>query len=160
MALKFFIVPIQNLEPAEAEVNSFLASHGVLAVDRQWVDQGPESFWSLCVAYVQAGSGTSQKGRQRSRVDYREWLNEEDFILYAKARDLRKDIATSEGVPLYNVFNNNQLAQMIEQKARTKSDLESVVGVGDARIEKYGERFLGFLAEQWGPADETGGKSV
>jgi superfamily II DNA helicase RecQ len=160
MAVKFFIVPIHDLEAAEAEVNAFLNSHTVLGVERHFVDRGGESFWSLCADYVESGGRGSQQGRQRSRVDYRERLSEEDFVLYAKLRDLRKEIAQAEGVPLYNVFNNNQLATMVEKKARTKADLESIAGVGDARVDKYGKQFLDFLAKQRGRADETDKPSV
>ena len=159
MPIKFFVVPIQDMEAAETELNAFLGSHTVLSIERRWVDQGPASFWSLCVDYLEAGSRSSQT-RRRDRVDYREKLSKEDFVLYAKLRDLRKEIAQATGVPLYNVFNNNQLATMIEQKARTTADLESIVGVGDKRVEKHGQRFLDFLAEQWGVADETGEQSV
>lgn len=40
MPFRFFTVPIQNIAEAEAELNTFLGSYKVLAVDRQWVDQG------------------------------------------------------------------------------------------------------------------------
>ena len=32
----------------------FLRSHRVLAVDRRWVEQGSESFWSFCVDYLES----------------------------------------------------------------------------------------------------------
>ncbi len=40
MAFKFFVVPIQNSEVAESELNGFLRKHTVLSLDRRWVDQG------------------------------------------------------------------------------------------------------------------------
>ena len=160
MPIKFFVIPIQDLEAAESESNAFLGSHTVVRVERNWVDQGPASFWSLCVDYLEAGSRGSQQARRRDRVDYREKLSEEDFILYSKLRDLRKEIAQAEGVPLYNVFNNNQLATMIEKKARSKAELESIAGAGDARVEKYGQQFLDFMAKQWGAVDEAGEQPV
>lgn len=160
MPIKFFLVPILDMETAETELNAFLGSHTVVAIERRWVDQGPASFWSLSVDYLETGSRTTQPGRRRNRVDYRERLNDEDFVMYAKLRDLRKEIAQAEGVPLYNVFNNNQLATMVEKKARTKEDLESIAGVGDARVEKYGPQFLDFLAREWGTTGETDEQSV
>ena len=47
------------------------------------------------------------------------------------------------------VFTNEQLAQMVQGRATTRSDLEKIDGVGDARIEKYGPRFLELLNRQW-----------
>ncbi|HEV3255716.1 MAG TPA: hypothetical protein VG013_02430 [Gemmataceae bacterium] len=65
MAFRFFTIPIQNAEPAEAELNGFLRSHKVLSIDRRWVEQGPTSFWTFCVDYVDvqaAGSGGDRGG--------------------------------------------------------------------------------------------------
>ena len=49
MAFRFFTVPIQNAEQAEAELNGFLRSHKVLSIDRRWVEQGSTSFWTFGV---------------------------------------------------------------------------------------------------------------
>ena len=38
--------------------------------------------------------------------------------------------------------------------------MEAIAGVGDARIEKYGPRFLDFLMQQWAVTNEADGKSV
>ena len=38
MAQRFFLVPVQSSESAEAELNAFLSSHKVLTIDRRWVD--------------------------------------------------------------------------------------------------------------------------
>jgi len=59
MPLKFFIVPVLDAAPAEAEINAFLARHRVVAIDRRWVDQGSSSLWAICVDYFAAGSGGS-----------------------------------------------------------------------------------------------------
>ena len=50
MPYKSFMIPIGYGDWAERELNSFLRSHRVLAVDRQWVDQGENSFWALWVS--------------------------------------------------------------------------------------------------------------
>ena len=160
MPYKFFIVPIQDGGQAEAALNAFLRSHTVLSVARHWVDQGPTSFWSFCVDYVESastGGSPPRGGRQRERVDYRAKLGEERFQLYLKLSDLRKELAQADGVPLYNVFNNEQMSQMIERQARTKADLEAIAGVGDARIEKYGPRFVELLNKLWSAKGETDG---
>jgi len=47
MAFKFFQIPVRNTSAVDAELNRFLGSHRILAVDRRWVDIGQDSFWSL-----------------------------------------------------------------------------------------------------------------
>ena len=70
MAFKFFTVPIQNSQETEAELNAFVRSHKILSVDRRWVDQGPVSFWSFCVDYLDAATGASDSRRKdRGKVD-------------------------------------------------------------------------------------------
>jgi hypothetical protein len=38
---------------------------------------------------------------------------------------------------------------MVQICATTKAALEQISGVGDARIEKFGARFIEFLGRQW-----------
>ena len=69
--------------------------------------------------------------------------------MYAKLREVRKQIAQAQAVPVYTIFTNDQLAQMVQARVTTKASLEQVVGVGEARIEKYGGRVLEFLQRQY-----------
>ncbi len=162
MAFKFFTVPIQSSAAVEAELNGFLSNHKVLSVDRRWVDQGATSFWSFCVDYLDApaGGSTGRASRERNKVDYREVLSPEDFAVFAKLRDFRKEIAQTEAVPVYTIFTNEQLAEMVRRQARTRAALESIEGLGEARIEKYGPRVLEFLQQQWSDKSEASGESV
>jgi superfamily II DNA helicase RecQ len=135
MAYRFFVVPIRNPEPGQGEINAFLRSHRVLAVERRWVEQGENSGWSFCVDYLEsAGSSpTSSKDHgSRMKVDHREPLSPEDFAVFARLRELRKEIAQSEAVPIYMVFTNQQLAQMVQARATTKAAREQIAGMGDA----------------------------
>ena len=45
MQLKLFILPVKNLDAAEAEMNAFLPSHRVLTVKKEFVSDGENSFW-------------------------------------------------------------------------------------------------------------------
>jgi superfamily II DNA helicase RecQ len=157
MAYRVFVVPVRDEGSATTELNGFLRSRRVLSVDRRWVEQGSESFWSFCVDYLESGGGAGggaspgRNGTNRGKVDYREVLKPEDFAVFARLRQARKEIAQAEAVPVYTIFTNEQLAQMVQSRATTKAALEKIAGVGDARIEKYGARMLELLRTQWGP---------
>jgi hypothetical protein len=45
MQLKLFILPVKNMDAAEAEMNAFLRSHRVLTVKKELVADGENSFW-------------------------------------------------------------------------------------------------------------------
>jgi hypothetical protein len=73
MALRFFVVPVHDLGIFEQELNGFLASHKVVSIDRQLIDQGINSFWAICVDYLSHASGETNRNSNlsRKRVDYK-----------------------------------------------------------------------------------------
>jgi superfamily II DNA helicase RecQ len=145
MQLRFFTVPLLGGESVIDELNRFLASHRILAVDRQLGQDGSTSVWAICVSYEPAG-GEGAPPPRRGKVDYKEVLSEADFAVYAELRTLRKEIAERAGVPPYALFTNEQIAEMVTRRASTLSDLREIPGIGAARIDKYGQPFLDALA--------------
>lgn len=61
MQLKLFVLPVKNLGDAEAEMNAFLRSRRVLAVKKEFVPDGENSFWTFCVALQTDDSGSRIK---------------------------------------------------------------------------------------------------
>jgi len=47
MQLKLFVLPIKSLATAEAEMNAFLRGHRVLAVKKEFVPDGENSFFAF-----------------------------------------------------------------------------------------------------------------
>jgi len=144
--LRFFAIPVLGGEEAAEELNRFLAGHRILAVDRQLARDGGNSVWAVCVSYEPQGESRPRLSK-RGKVDYRDILSEADFIVYARLRSLRKEIADAEGVPLYALFTNEQMAEMVTRRVSSVSELREIAGVGEARVEKYGDRFLEALAQ-------------
>ena len=143
MQLKVFLLPVKNLTAAESEMNAFLRGHRVLAVKKEFVADGENSFWTFCVEYLESTpAGMIAPGGKLPKVDYKELLKPEEFEVFSRLRDWRKGVAEKEGVPVYVVFTNEQLAEMVKKKAGTKAALKENDGVGEARIEKYGDAVL------------------
>src|ERR1700678_3007827 len=113
MQIRMFTV--RALDPDDGaieDLNSFLRSHRIAAVDRQFVADGANSFWTVFVTFVHSGvaaTATTRQDASKKRIDYREVLNEHDFAIFAKLRTLRKILADKEGVPAYALFTNDQL---------------------------------------------------
>ena len=162
MGLRFFTVPVQDSAGPESELNGFLSSHKVLAIKRRWVDLGTNSFWAICVVYLSAStiSKSQETTLSRSRVDYKTILHQEEFDVFSQLRQLRKEMAQAEAVPVYALFTNEQLAQMVQRRCRTKSELLGIEGVGEAKVDKYAERLLPFLIALKEQADASRGESV
>ena len=66
----------------------------------------------------------------------------DDAELFAALKQLRGAIAREEQVPAYVVFPDRTLAELAVRKPRTLAAMEDVRGVGPAKLEKYGQRFL------------------
>lgn len=149
MRLHFLTVPIHESAGAEAEVNQFLGSHRVVAIDRQLVIDGGRSAWALCITYTPGDTGaaaTTADPGKKGRLDYRELLPAADFQVFAKLRELRKQIAEREGLPPYALFTNEQLAEMARRRVSSLAELGTIAGVGQSRLDKYGRAFLEILA--------------
>jgi len=141
-----FIVPVKNITAAEAEMNAFLRSQRVLAVRKEFVPDGENSFWTFCVEYLDGSVGVGVLAGRGPKVDYREVLKPEEFEVFSRLRQWRKGVAEKEGVPVYAVLTNEQLAQIVQKKITSKAGLKEIEGVGDARVDKYGDAVLGVVA--------------
>lgn len=152
MKYRFFNVPAAAPEEAQEALNRFCAEQRVVSIDKQFVHDAERSYWTLCVCYLDGKNGPVST--RKSKIDYRDVLNEQDFALFAKLRSLRKILAEQEGVPAYALFTNEQLAAMVQNRVTSKTALTDLDGVGTARIEKYGEAFLHLLRDARSDAAE------
>ncbi|WP_031480072.1 HRDC domain-containing protein [Maridesulfovibrio frigidus] len=151
MKYAFFSVPV-GCKESERELNSFCATHRILAVDKHFVVDSGSGFWTFCISYIGIDP---VKSAPRQKVDYKEVLSESEFSVFAELRRLRKDLADKGGVPAYAVFTNEQLAAFVRDKIITKSGMESVAGVGAAKIKSYAEVFLPVLKKLFLDPDQT-----
>jgi superfamily II DNA helicase RecQ len=162
MRFHFMAIPVLHSEAGEDELNHFLATHRVLGVERQLVQDGGRSAWALCISYVEPGSGAAPSAGaegKKARIDYRELLSPEDFAVFVKLRELRKQLAEREGVPPYAVFTNEQLAELVQKRALSQAQLGRVAGIGPSRVAKYGALVVELLASvtrsAQAPAEDT-----
>ncbi|MEM7201930.1 MAG: HRDC domain-containing protein [Planctomycetota bacterium] len=146
MRFAFFAVPVQAPEGAAAELNEFLASHRVLQVERSFTGAGVAGVWVFCVSYTEAADRAASV-RRKNKIDYREELSGPDFAVYARLRELRKELSEQEGVPPYALFTNEQLAMLVTRRVRSEAAMGSIPGIGPSRLKKYGAPFLSLLRE-------------
>ncbi len=66
--------------------------------------------------------------------------------LFEELRRVRTQIAREEGRPPYMVFNDRTLRQMVRDKPTTPEAFLAISGVGERKLEAYGERFMQAIA--------------
>lgn len=62
--------------------------------------------------------------------------------LFEALRSLRKELATKEKLPPYMIFSDATLTQMATDKPTDLELLKNIRGVGEFKLQKYGEEFL------------------
>lgn len=69
-------------------------------------------------------------------------LTKAGYELFEVLRQLRLTIAREEGMPPYIIFSDKTLIDMSANAPRDRANMLNVSGVGEAKYEKYGERFI------------------
>jgi superfamily II DNA helicase RecQ len=147
---RVFVIPLLYADAATEELNSFLASHRIVQIERRWMDQGNQSSLAFCVEYVIISPTLDRNPKSqlsRNRIDYKAILSPDEFTVFSLLRELRKELSQQEGVPVFALFNNEQLAQMVQRRCSSKADLLGIEGIGEAKVEKYSEKLLATLAK-------------
>ncbi len=148
MPFRFFQVPAYG-DDAENALNQFLEQNRIVQIDREFVGAAQGGgHWAFCVEYLADPARTESEptkpkpGTRRPALDYREVLDSETFAVFAKLRQIRKQLADAEGVPPYSVANNGQLSGMATNRVATEADLRAIAGFGETRLAKYGADLL------------------
>ena len=93
---------------------------------------------------VEVTTRKSSKAERGSRVkeSYAE-VNDDPLWLALKAK--RMELAKEQGVPPYVIFHDSTLLEIHQQKPASLSAMSRITGVGQAKLERYGDEFLQVL---------------
>ncbi len=76
----------------------------------------------------------------------------EDKALWEALRECRRRLAAEHGVPPYVIFHDSTLLQMVQRRPAGEDELLTLGGVGQAKLERYGEHFLEVIRDTGRPA--------
>jgi ATP-dependent DNA helicase RecQ len=91
---------------------------------------------------------TKLAAEKRRELKVRTGEKSYDKELFDRLRTLRRSIADEKGVPAFMVFSDATLQDMAGKKPRTLTAMLDVSGVGERKLEQYGELFLNVITEQ------------
>ncbi len=74
-------------------------------------------------------------------------LSPQDQELFERLRGLRRRLASEQQVPAYVVFSDATLMAMAANRPQTAHDFLAIPGVGQAKLDRYGDLFMGMIAE-------------
>lgn len=99
---------------------------------------------------LRGSDGRAGKKGKKSKTGAASALSEKDARLFDALRRLRKEIAAREKVPPYIVFSDKTLALMSSVRPWNEDEMLTLSGVGEYKLEKYGEQFLEVIAKWQG----------
>ena len=70
--------------------------------------------------------------------------------LWEALRELRTRLAREAGVPPYVIFHDATLREMVRLRPSSSAELLALQGIGETKLERYGEAFLNVLREHEG----------
>jgi ATP-dependent DNA helicase RecQ len=83
-------------------------------------------------------------GRKKSRTAPSD-IRPEEQSLWDALRECRRELALEHNVPPYVIFHDATLRQMLADRPADRDGLLAINGVGQAKLERYGDRFLAAL---------------
>lgn len=87
----------------------------------------------------------NQKVFKKETKKVQQLSDEETDTLFEALRELRTDLASEAGVPPYVVFSDATLKEMSQQRPKDRLSLLQIKGVGQSKLDKYGEAFLAII---------------
>ncbi|MGB3045480.1 MAG: DNA helicase RecQ [Xanthobacteraceae bacterium] len=73
-------------------------------------------------------------------------VTEADHDLFEALRRKRTELARAQNVPPYVIFHDKTLIELAATRPASRSAMAKVPGIGDAKLERYGEAFLAVIA--------------
>ena len=152
MQIKVFNIPVAYAEESTDLLNKFLRTNKIISIEKQFYLCG-DPCWTVFVTYLPMGSIFEESQPRARKIDYKAVLPETVFDRFSKLRVIRKQLAAQDAVPAYAVFTDAELAKIASLETVNKQNLSSIEGIGEARINKYGQAILKVLNETDGKSD-------
>jgi len=137
-----FLLPLHSGSVEQEELNRFLRGRRIIQTRKELVTTDSASHWAILVEYLDSPEKNTGDQQIKNKVDYKEILNEADFSLYSKLREVRKKLAEDNGLPVYAVCTNEQLAEIAKRRPKSLTECMQIEGIGQGKAEKYVPAFI------------------
>ena len=83
--------------------------------------------------------------KSAKKSDKKSQIAPEDQALWEDLRECRKQLSEEYNVPPYLIFHDATLKEMLETMPTSHSELLAITGIGESKLEKYGDEFLAIV---------------
>lgn len=74
-------------------------------------------------------------------------VSDADQDLWEALKNARKRLADEQGVPPFHIFHDATLMEMMQHRPQNNAELLTINGVGEVKLEKFGDEFLEVLCQ-------------
>ena len=153
----------------DQQMSDFLAGKEMLRWESHFFERKGEFFWTILVEYQPGISPEAKesRGTNEKKDSYKSILTETDWPLFKLLQEWRGEKSRGGGIPPYIICTNVQLARISVMRPDSLNALQSIDGIGKAKIEKYGKEILQIVASCGKPLNfesaestESGGSGI
>ncbi|MDA0824086.1 MAG: DNA helicase RecQ [Proteobacteria bacterium] len=88
---------------------------------------------------------TKSAARTKHKRRAHDTVSAGDEALWQALRECRSRLAKDQGIPPYAVFHDATLLEMIEWRPSSLGAMRSINGIGEVKLDRYGEEFLAII---------------
>ena len=119
----------------DEEWRKFLINKKVRQVRPEFFQTKNKAYWTI---FAEHETVLRDHGPRQSRVQ----LTEADQLLFNRLRVWRANKAEREGIPVFIVATNRELAEIVTRKAMTFEALKTIKGFGKKKLELHGREVI------------------
>jgi superfamily II DNA helicase RecQ len=140
MQIKLFTIPVGDSGGALQEMNTFLRGNKILEVENNLIGNDNGAYWCFCVRYIERAFPETEKDGKK--VDYKKVLDEATFERFSNLREIRKKVATDEGISAFIIFTDEELVELAKLEAITEKAMLGIKGIGEKKVERFARYFI------------------
>ncbi len=163
--LSTFGIGVEHSNPEWRGIMRQLVAHGLLISDSEGygVLKLTTKSWPLLkrsetpqTVMLRKLRKVSKQQQKRTRLSSRSTsgkksiqnLSEHDQLIFEQLRTLRSRLANEQNVPPYVIFPDKTLIEMVIAKPGNKAQMLDISGIGEVKLNRYGDAFLNELKTQ------------
>ena len=116
-------------------LSSFVLNKKIKSYQSVFFNDSSDSYWTVFVEYdplIESSPAESD-------------LDDTQKILYDQLKIWRKERAEKEGVPVYIIATNKELANLVKTSPKTLESFKNIKGFGKSKASKYGEEIIAII---------------
>lgn len=136
---KIIAIPFDRVKKSfdEELLNRVTINKQVKSCRAEFFRNGEDAYWTVFLEY----DPLLEKAPERSL----EGLDEPQKMLLDRLRAWRKERAAKDGVPVYIIGTNREMADVVKAKPGSLEALKAIKGFGKGKIDKYGEEIVAMI---------------